>query len=158
MEQATSEVVSLDRILAVTGVVAAEVLAKVGKEIALGRFVEELAEGVKVFAQDLNPACIQVDSKPEDEARGTVQFRVRWLPPKNAECELLGGSHDGRRAHVREHRDGLPEPVLFMPTRRDPMNMAAEDVLGPPLSFASKEEYRLAGFRNDSARWVYRIA
>lgn len=112
------------------------------------RLLEELRHHVKELGHALNDTCVRFEH--EDPGVGAPPniggvVAAWWMPPPYALSEFVGGASDGQTASIREVPAGLPEPHTWMPSARG--NRASRHEL-----------YRLYGFNNQTARWVYTLA
>lgn len=125
------------------------------------RLVRPMWKQLRVVAEtsaaDVSIGCVHVwqDEDDPDLRYDEVAFNARWMPPSAAPCELRGGPHDGMTLEsVMRDAMGRPAEELSMPTASTPQPLLHHMQISPH-HLPGRVVYRLIGFRNEPAVWVY---
>lgn len=122
---------------------------------AIDAFRAMLASHFVHEAHALGVECRQADCHLDVGAAPMTNLTTatcRWMP-ETTSAELLGGHFDGR---VYEIPDPFTRYDFRVPVPSSPDSRTLDGPAGGTDLLV--DTYRLAGWREDSARWVYKIA
>lgn len=148
MNDVTDGVLPLSPTLTVSVVVTEEVLALDGAlddvHAQLHKAIVDEAERQRLTTPSRD--CLQIIQSETDTWPSSRRIVAYWLPP-TGQSELRGGPNDGEVVEVGMQHWERSRPI---PTT---LRLPARNSLP-----TEKVDYKLTGFRNGTARWVYDYA
>lgn len=120
------------------------------------RTIGALRALAETSGQDVSPECVLVNHAGKGNKRFTQKYVATWAPNHNAKADLHGGPACGTVISVARDSKGWPAPMIRVPAPiRFGTAVLANGTFPPELPEVLT--YKLVGFRNDPAVWVYEV-